>query len=244
MCTVTFIPEGEKIFFTSNRDERKHRSLALPPVIYNSPSGKILYPKDRDAGGTWAALHQNGTSIILLNGGFVNHIPHPPYRQSRGLILLELIASESSLNAFNQVPLFKIEPFTAVIFENGLLFECVWDGRKKSVSEKDASIPHIWSSVTLYEAEVIERRKQWFNNWLELQKDKAPSVNDILHFHQFTGDGDSHNDLLMNRNGHVFTVSITSIEINAVTGVMHYLDLQNKNQHQQVMPIGKTIPVH
>ncbi len=244
MCTVTYIPEGEKVFFTSNRDERRHRSHALPPVIYNFPNGKILFPKDRDAGGTWAALHENGRSIILLNGGFTNHISHPPYRKSRGLVLLELMNSESPVNEFESMPLFKIEPFTAVIFENGTLTECVWDGSIKHVAKKNPLTPHIWSSSTLYEPEVIERRKLWFRQWLDMQKNNSPEVNDILHFHQFTGDGDSHNDLLMNRNGHVFTVSITSIEIKEGTGVMYYLDLQNKNQHKQVLSIGKTTPVH
>ena len=115
MCTVTYIPSGSRIFFTSSRDERKHRTQALPPAVYSFSSGKILFPKDGDAGGTWTALHNNGTAIILLNGAVSNHIPLPPYRKSRGLILLDLINSISAVETFNKIPLYKIEPFSAIV---------------------------------------------------------------------------------------------------------------------------------
>ena len=242
MCTVTYIPSGSRIFFTSSRDERKHRTQALPPAVYSFSSGKILFPKDGDAGGTWTALHNNGTAIILLNGAVSNHIPLPPYRKSRGLILLDLINSISAVETFNKIPLYKIEPFSAIVYEQNNLFECIWDGEKKYLAEKNATESHIWSSVTLYDRTVISKREQWFRQWLELRRNEQLTVNSVLDFHRFTGDGDMHNDLLMNRDGVVFTVSITTTEIENGMGAMHYLDMLNKNQYQQVLSIGKTIP--
>ncbi len=79
--------------------------------------------------------------------------------------------------------------------------------------------------VTLYNNDIIAKRKKWFDEWIE--ENPGPSQEDIFHFHQFTGDGDSHNDLMMNREGKVFTVSITSIEIGLNTMNMKYIDLQN-----------------
>ena len=50
---------------------------------------------------------------------------------------------------------------------------------------------------------------------------------DILDFHRNTGDGNLHNDLLMNRGGNLYTVSITAMEIGKTNGEMVYMDLRN-----------------
>src|SRR5215470_17195971 len=100
MCTVTFIRSADKIYITSNRDEKHWRSSAFPPTVYPCTSGKLLFPKDGDAGGTWIAAHENGNAIVFLNGGFVRHTPQPPYRKSRGLILLDLIEGRTAYNSF------------------------------------------------------------------------------------------------------------------------------------------------
>jgi len=242
MCTVSFLPAGDRYFLTSNRDERHFRSDALPPEIHPLYSGKLLYPKDRDANGTWIALHEAGHTVIFLNGGFEKHMPSPPYKKSRGLVLLEIADSFAPLNVFRKMRLNGIEPFTAVIFEKGTLTECRWDGKNRHENSKDPSIPHIWSSVTLYEPEIIEKRNQWFADWLI--KYPQPTGEDILHFHEFTGDGDGHNDLKMNRNGVVFTVSITAITIRGTEGSMEYLDLKNNKRHRKILSFQQHSPVY
>src|SRR5215510_733415 len=131
MCTVTFIRSADKIYITSNRDEKHWRSSAFPPTVYPFTSGKLLFPKDGDAGGTWIAAHENGNAIVFLNGGFVRHTPKPPYRKSRGLVLLDLIDTTDPVEQFQSLSLQNIEPFTAVIWSNGALFECRWDGAQK-----------------------------------------------------------------------------------------------------------------
>jgi Transport and Golgi organisation 2 len=239
MCTVTFIPSGDKIYFTSNRDEKHGRSAALMPEAYAFPSGKILFPKDGDAGGTWIAVHENGNALVFLNGGLIRHTPEPPYRKSRGLILLDLIEGSTSYNSFLAINLNGIEPFTAVVWDDGHLFECRWDGKRKYTRQMDGKVPHIWSSVTLYETEVIRKRSQWFDRWL--QKNQQPSQQDILDFHRFTGDGDQNNDLLMNRDGQVFTVSVTSMAITDFSVSMRYLDVKNNSEHVQEMTFEKSM---
>jgi hypothetical protein len=225
MCTVTFIPSKEHIILTSNRDEKHWRSPAQPPAMHAFETGSILFPKDGDAGGTWFAVHENGNALVFLNGGFVRHEPAPPYRRSRGLVLLDLLDAVSPFDAFLDIDLHNIEPFTAIIWDDEQLFECRWDGKEKHDTKLDSSQPHIWSSATLYDDEVVARRKQWFDNWL--QKHAAPGQEDILHFHQFTGDGDAHNDLLMNRDGKVFTVSVSSAALDRSKAVVRYIDIRN-----------------
>ena len=56
---------------------------------------------------------------------------------------------------------------------------------------------------------------------------RNPTQQDILNFHRFSGDGDSKNDLRMDRDGVYSTVSITSILLNRDRGVMKYIDLKD-----------------
>ena len=203
-------------------------------------SGRILFPKDGDAGGTWIALHGNGNVMVLLNGAFERHKHLPPYRKSRGLVFLDIFDSEKPADKFNQVDLEDIEPFTLVIWQQGELWETRWDGKNKFVFPKPNNVPQMWCSVTLYDPIVITKRKEWFTKWLD---DKQYiSAEETRHFHEFAGDGDERNDLRMNRDGKLLTVSITGIEIRGNKAVMHYKDLTgglmsinewyfNKDQH-------------
>jgi hypothetical protein len=224
----------------SNRDEKHDRSDALAPAAYSFPGGRIMFPKDADAGGTWIAMHENGNAVVLLNGGLEPHQPKPPYKRSRGLILLDVLGDENPVEAFNGLCLDGVEPFTMVIWFDNRLYEGIWDGAEKYFSGKDSRFPHLWSSVTLYDEVARARRRTWFDEWLATNN--APGLEDILHFHQFTGDGDAENDLLMNRNGQMFTVSITGMQLARGRGDMVYLDMKNgkrsnfhlKFQHPQI----------
>jgi len=225
MCTVTYIPTGEKKFITSNRDEKTFRKKALPPQFYSHDGIPLVYPKDSDAGGSWIALNENGNVAVLLNGGFEKHIPKPPYRKSRGLVFLDIIKQTAPAKYFQDIDLLKIEPFTVIILEQNKLFECRWTRDQKFCKEIDPLQPHIWSSATLYDEFVRKKREQWFKQWLN--KKFNPGQNDILQFHQFTGDGNKNTDLVMKRGETYHTVSITSIELENETRKMWYYDLNS-----------------
>ena len=239
MCTVTYIPTKDYFYLTSNRDEKNWRTDALAPAVYEFGSGKIMFPRDGDAGGSWIGAHENGNIVIFLNGGLKIHTPEPPYRKSRGLILLDLLDHTTPYNYFIAIDLNGIEPFTAIIRDNGHLYECRWDGSTKHHKELDRGVPHIWSSVTLYDKETISKRKRWFDEWVTGKKNISQS--DIMHFHQFTGDGDTNNDLRMNRDGKVFTVSITSIAISNTGLNMDYIDLKNDQRFSGEMIFESSI---
>lgn len=230
MCTVTFIPVGKKRYLSSNRDENRWRAQALEPAIYSMNTGTIVYPKDGDAGGSWFAVHEKGNALILLNGAFRKHQPSPPYRKSRGLVLLELADDISPFQSFLNITLDRIEPFTVIIYSSGKLYECRWDGNHKHSLELNPEKPYIWSSSTLYTEETVAKRQKWFEQWLH--KNPVPSHSEILLFHQFTGEGDAHNDLMMNRDGITFTVSITSVEMTQKDACLEYLDFKNQKRSQ------------
>lgn len=224
---------------TSNRDEKNWRPSAAAPAITEFPSGSILFPKDPHAGGTWIAAHENGNAIVFLNGGFVAHTPQPAYRKSRGLILLDLLDSHSPVNSFMIINLNNIEPFTAVVWEDKLLFECRWDGKRKHRLDLNEERAHIWSSVTLYDEPVISKRRSWFEQWLK--NNPGPDGAAIMHFHQFTGDGDQHNDLLMDRGGKVRTVSVTQLQLGNAGSAMQHLDLRNGEATSVSLSMEKTL---
>ena len=227
MCTVTYIPTNEKYFISSNRDEKNSRSNAIAPAVYEINQKKMIYPKDGDAGGSWIALHENRNAAVLLNGAFEKHIAVPPYRKSRGKIFLNIIGDERPVRYFHQLDLGQIEPFTLIVLEKDGLYECRWDGNGKYYQQLKKERPYIWSSSTLYEKSIASKREQWFASFLN--GNPHPTQKDIMEFHQFTGDGDIRNNLLMEREGAYATVSITSMLLTEDRGSMKYLDLKNNN---------------
>jgi hypothetical protein len=76
----------------------------------------------------------------------------------------------------------------------------------------------------------MKKREQWFAKFLN--ETPLPTQQDILHFHQFTGDGDATNDLLMTRKGQYTTVSITAIQLTKDRGNMRYLDIPHKKSSE------------
>lgn len=52
MCTVLFIPDTNKMFFASLRDESPLRPTAITPQLIKKDNLTILSPQDTLAGGT------------------------------------------------------------------------------------------------------------------------------------------------------------------------------------------------
>src|ERR1700722_14179708 len=196
MCTVTFIPAENNIYLTSNRDEHFTRGLALAPKKYNENNYGIIYPKDSHAGGSWVALKSGGDAAVLLNGAFAKHERLKCYPKSRGLIFIEIIRAGRPDIYFSEIDLTEIEPFTIIIFFDRQLYEFKWDGNQKYVLRPNASVPHIWSSATLYDETAISRRKNWFTDWQH--STKKINTGAIFDFHCFGGVPDPENGLIIN----------------------------------------------
>ena len=212
MCTVTFLPTGKTSYIlTSNRDESPTRA-ALPPQAYEMADKQLFFPKD-PFGGTWIATDKVRFTLCLLNGAFIAHRRTPPYRLSRGLMVLEFFNFYDLSSFATQFDFREIEPFTLIIVDTAhemRLHELRWDGEKLHVTDKDTSAPHIWSSSTLYPEPIIRQRKEWFDQWLS--EHAGFSREAIIDFHKNGGTGDLWNDFVMKRGDHLQTVSITSIE--------------------------------
>jgi hypothetical protein len=229
MCTVTYLPLGEGVVITSNRDEKTTRARAIPPAEYKVGNSTLVYPKDPKAGGSWIAMNENGSMAVLLNGGWRKHQPEAEYHKSRGLVFLDIVSGADMVVAFYDYDLREIEPFTMVIYSKERLSEARWDGTGKHVRDLPVDEPQIWSSVTLYDAEMRQQRERWFEEWRV--NHRRPTVNEIRDFHQTAGEGSSDCGLVINRDDHMKTVSVTSIHLTAKSGTMKYHDLLDNAEH-------------
>ena len=233
MCVVTYLPEADGGFIlTSNRDESVRRSAAIPPRRYLVGAQLITFPKDAQAGGTWVATTERRT-LCLLNGAFQKHAHHPPYRRSRGLVVLDAFSYDSPCTFANAYDFTDIEPFTLIMVDEvndvPTLHELRWDGTKTHFKCLPADRPCIWSSVTLYSEAIIREREAWFQAWLD-----APPVDlaaEIIAFHTSAGKGDPANDLRVDR-GNLKTVSITQIQSQPDGMSVFYQDFLHEGIHQ------------
>lgn len=223
MCTVSFVNSNGVAIITSNRDEKTIRPVAAAPRNYNHNGKKIMYPKDSKAGGTWFAMDENGTVLVLLNGGIIKHNPASEYRKSRGLIVLDIIEKDSPKDFWKQINLDNIEPFTLVLYQEKSLFELIWDGCHKRTVQLDENQNHIWSSVTLYPEEIRKERSKWFFDFLKNKNEIAAL--DMLDFHKNTHSGDTQNGLIINRENIMKTLSVTQVVTEQNKGAMKYYDL-------------------
>ena len=68
MCTLTWRTAGGgyEVFF--NRDERRTRPPARPPAVHRAAGVSYVSPIDAEAGGTWLAVNELGTTLALENG--------------------------------------------------------------------------------------------------------------------------------------------------------------------------------
>lgn len=223
MCTVSFVNANGKIIITSNRDEQTIRPSAIEPKNYLINNQNIIFPKDKKAGGTWFAVKENATVLVLLNGAEERHVFKDSWRKSRGIIVLELISSESVIQEWRSLDLNNIEPFTLVLFENQKLYQLRWNEIEKTTLELDTNQNHIWSSSTLYPKEIREKRADWFSTFL----DTKPEVDeeDMFNFHRYTEEGNSENGLIINRDNFLKTLSITQTVIEKNKVAIHYNDL-------------------
>ena len=229
MCTVSFVNQNGKIIITSNRDEQILRPSAIAPEFYTINNKKILFPKDAKAGGTWFAIAENGNTIVLLNGAKEKHeFKTNFYQKSRGLIVLDLIATHNILEAWNKIDLEKVESFTLVVYENQALFQLQWNEIEKDTMELDISKKYIWSSSTLYSQEIREKRSLWFYDFIK-HKDEISEV-DLYNFHSNTEPENTENGLVINRNNVLKTVSISQVILENGEAIFNYNDLiTNKN---------------
>lgn len=115
MCIVSIVANNSgSVVVSFNRDEDRNRPFREPSFIEDAAD--VFCPLDLLAGGTW--IGKNKSHIMFLqNGGTKPHKRQPPYGQSRGILLMELLKGISSNHIFNCLNAIKTEPFTLCMLD-------------------------------------------------------------------------------------------------------------------------------
>lgn len=241
MCTVTLIPQPSGHFIlTSNRDESPLRSPENLDLEHFSQRD-LLFPKDKGAGGSWIAASSDNKVACVLNGAFEKHQHLPPYRKSRGVMLVEFFSFPSVKEFASKYDFEGIEPFTIILVANNEPNELRWDGQSIHLLELNKETKFIWSSATLYPPAVQAVRRKWFDDWQNCTNDFGLKA--IRDFHLHGGEKDLWNGFVMNRNEKVRTVSVTSIVQTSEGFEMIYADLLRNAEKQKSVGF-REVPSH
>ncbi len=232
MCTVTYIPNRSGFTLTHNRDEAPARSSVRISENDKNPDELIVFPRDSSAGGTWFAMSESGKIVCLLNGAFVRHHHNPPYKRSRGLMVLDFFDYADPERFFNEYDFEGMEPFTLIFARPGVLTELRWDEHLPHVTQFPADQPRFWCSSTLYPPEMQLLREKVFLDWQ--QKNKRRTPRDITRLHLNGSVNDPANDFVMQRD-RVRTVSITQVVHQKKYARMRFWELLENNRDERLI---------
>lgn len=184
MCTVSWLVKKDmyEVFF--NRDEKRARKPARPPVVSTTKRTRIVAPRDGNFGGTWLGTNNYGITIGLLN-----HYGPKTRRfgatTSRGHLVLDLLMRTSApeiqtrltqrfLSQFRPSRLFIIS------FESGV--QCyTWDG--DALTRSDNAEKEIPLTSSSYDSmAVAQTRKETFKDYLSLSG--KLNAHTLLKFHR------------------------------------------------------------
>jgi Transport and Golgi organisation 2 len=233
VCTVSIVPCGQNLTFTFNRDEHPNRTTPEYLSSVQLLHKKIYFAKDVKANGSWFVVDDKGNIAMLFNGAFNKHIKEPLYRKSRGLILLDIFSSKYCSEAFALYDCTNVEPFSIILYENKNLYRLVWDGKNKETTVLNKTENHIFSSCTIYTKEIQQARKNWLQNYFELNNTNAEN---ILLFHTNYKSSDKENGLVMKRNEILQTLSISQAIIEEDFVYLQHNDLvENKVYKEKIL---------
>ncbi|OHX67030.1 hypothetical protein NH26_12080 [Flammeovirga pacifica] len=202
----------------------KSRSTAFAPSIHSKEGISFLAPIDAQALGTWLGATDQSRVVCLLNGAYKAHIPTPPYKHSRGKVVIDALLCSNVENYLSSYDFTNVEPFTLIIIENKserTISQFIWDGKEGKSTSLNPNETHIWSSVTLYSSSQRERRSKLFVDWLKV---KERSNAEILDYHEnLDHDKDEYTGLSMQRPQYC-TVSTTQLFVENQKVDMLYYD--------------------
>ena len=98
MCLIAFAYKAHpkiRLLVLANRDEFHQRPTKA--CAWWGPDKGILSGRDLEAGGTWLAINRQGRFAAVTN---YREVPSRPKPESRGLLPLKFLQSESSANTF------------------------------------------------------------------------------------------------------------------------------------------------
>lgn len=240
MCTVSYIPKENGAFIlTHNRDEDIKRAIATPPIERIINGTKHLFPIDPQGGGTWIGISETGRVASLLNGGAEPYKHQPPYRHSRGKVILDYFNFPDFDAFYNAYNFNELKPFTLLVFEDNIIYELIINASNIRLKELDIKKPQIYSSSSLYTDNSKEERRliffEWYYNSQNISQEDALNFHDKFLFEKEKDKSKIWGDFILN------TVSITSIYKTSQAATIYYTDQLNDIQLKKVIKLKNSI---
>lgn len=182
MCIVSFYRNEGEFVLTHNRDEEINRSSSNK-IVEQERFGKTYFsPVDERAKGTWIFYSEQYVACIL-NGGIEKPLHFKEqYRESRGIILLDLLKYNSVNEFIDSESLSEIAPFTIFVFERITKNAYLLFWNENNLSVKDVSQEKIvtWCSSTLYSPERRNEIDEILVSKLDISSDEIIGLHDQL----------------------------------------------------------------
>jgi uncharacterized protein with NRDE domain len=233
MCCLTIVKTpNHNIVFTHNRDEQWSRQTRGTFVQeYRFEYNKIWMPKDSLVDGTW--IGSDGTrAAAILNGYKKNHLKKEKYRASRGTIIPKLLKETHTQKFMESFDPSGMEPFTLIVADNKkYITEIGWDEKEIHLTKHDIESPLIFSSFTLYDDDVQQKRKNLFLSLVTTQSNH----DNLWQFHETKGD--NHGSFInVDYNNEISTVAISQIVLGDQP-TFYYKSLLENQQKQNLILI-------
>lgn len=224
MCTTTFWPGTCGYRLGMNRDERRTRVRALPPVLESFADVSVSGPSE-PGGGRWISLNSAGVTYFLVNWYSVPQAPMAS-AMSRGAIvsglrqMCDLSAAKRCIESFS---LDRFLPFRAgaVFPAERVAAEWAWNSKTLQFRELPWA-PAAWISSGADEARAQQIRQASIERYAGRRAGDEPGfVRDLHSSHDPAAGADS---ICMHREDAV-TVSFTEIDWkHGVGGTLSYWD--------------------
>lgn len=149
MCTVSFLPNAPGFHVAMNRDEKRTRSVALPPAIVDVGTRRAIFPAESN-GGTWIAANDAGVCLALINWHRIEREPKVSVI-SRGQVIRKLAGLSSTAEIARELaalPLSKLRPFRLIGFVASEKTITEWRWNLERLTSKQ----HAW------------QRQHWFSS--------------------------------------------------------------------------------
>lgn len=221
MCTVSWSLANQRLSLCFNRDERKSRPEALPPVVHEVGGIRVAAPIDPLGGGSWIAVNEKGFCFFILNNyaAAAQSSGGSAPRKSRGRIPMEL-SGLRSLEALEpqlrEKEWVHFNPFILGVASTCSVYLYAWDGSQ--FSSMSTNVPMVTTS-SYKTGEVQEYRENLFKNLLSGRPYLETSESE--YFHTFAHQGDAaFNPMMLREESR--THSVTWVEIDAAALRMSY----------------------
>ena len=237
MCTVTIVPLIDDLGrrrasrLACNRDEKRTRPEALPPLVRAFGARNAILPIDPVSDGSWIGVNDAGLAATLLNVNLQDTIraasasswSRAMDRASRGSIVPTMLACASvdeALGVAHTLDPTRFPPFRLVMLDDFALAELRSDGQQLTeMHDTMGSQPLFFTSSGLGDHLVEEPRRKLFDVMLGAA---ANPVARQAEFHRHAWPDRSHLSVCMSRPD-ARTVSHTTVEIEPQRVTLAYL---------------------